>query len=153
MELIDLCADLDEKKPGERLGDWLSLYHTADVLLMSRLQNDMVDMDLRCVDEDDFRVMSWTVYSAADWYNNGVVQTPYYQLFLADAVQNINYYSLNWTENALKDLLEYPQSLLDLLVKSNQWRSKPWSAANINDRCKYHIHENGESCNNEKEKS
>lgn len=151
---LDLCDseidddDHDDDTPGW-LG-WLELYRTADLLLMTELPNQMVDHDLAYQDrKEPGGRWGWDFCWVTRWHEKNITHTPYYQLFLDDAVENLQtatIYEKDWYDRKLETMLRHPQCLADLLRKIYQWTSKSaWGKPTLDDRCKYHIHKSCET--------
>lgn len=154
-ELVEplIAAMIEDPVEGPHLvlSDWVELYRSADVLLLTNLQNQLVDLSL-IKSARNVRLF-WPFRSAIIWHEKKVAHTPYYQLCLEDGIEEMfsdgTAFNLSRFREWMKQMIDYPQLLADVLIKINEWRDKPWAPATFEDRCKYHVHEQGQTCGEE----
>lgn len=140
----ELCVDLealnDDEMDDFKWNDWISLYHHADVLLTTVLQNQMVDLDL------DYRTaagarMPWIFHNTVDWHKHNLSHTPYYQLFLDDTIFDAmegddEPIKVNELKEHARKWMDCPDLMFDVMVKMHQYRVDGLLAVNEGDRCR-----------------
>jgi len=121
------------------------LYHAADVLMITKLQNQLVDTCLAAARQ---MKRHWRLKTVRDAHTHMVMHTPVYQLILRSCVKWLVDSPTESDEFAREtvQLEGYPEAVLDLLRMTNRCLREKWSDPWVGDWCEFHIHPDGERC-------
>lgn len=148
--LVEINADespdqLPSEEPSEIDMRLVDMYKVADMLMMSDLQNTIIDT-----------VFSWMEKSECCWPWSSLIhllerelwQTCFWKLAVKSFIENAD------CEENLKfgfdiisdDLADYPEATRDLFVQLLKYRRQEWTALSRNTLCDFHIHPDGKKC-------
>lgn len=123
-------------------------YKVADQLMMTDLQNRLVDNELSLNQESK---MAFGRVGITWCWELGLTHTPYYQLVLKDCTRDMitnSVKDVHFTDQITK-LMEYPEALADIIKIAKQYGETQYHTPTIRDRCDYHIHENDMRCDSD----
>lgn len=132
----------------ERVCDIPELYHAADVLMATRLQNQLVDMQLARARQTKGHC---DLRAVRDAHVHMVTRTPLYQLIFKSCVKRLADSPTESEEFEWQtvQLGRYPGAVLDVLRMTNKHLKEKWSDPWVGDWCEFHIHPDGERCDSQ----
>lgn len=123
----------------------LFAYRAADILMMTELQNRLIDLTVSTTLRSDRLFTLSTVYELC-WQN--LVHTKLYDLVFTQAVRNYitKPPSFQKCKRYMDFFTDYPHIHVDILTSINMYLQIPWPRLKDIDVCQYHIHKHNESC-------
>lgn len=125
------------------------LYHAADVLMMTQLQNELVDTYLVHGRQSGG---AWTLTGVRSAHVYEIVNTPLYQLILKSCVRNLMKAPTESDkfDEKVAAIEQHSQAVLDVLRIINKYQHEQWSNPWKGDWCEFHIHPEGETCGSQR---
>ena len=141
------------KKIGDKgplLIDLAELYQVADLLMITQLQNQLVDTELHDARELENH---WTLAGVVSAHVHGVTHTPLYQLILKDYVKHMldEPLGVNAFRNKTAILQEHPQAAIDVLHTIHDYNRSKWAYPCNGNFCEFHVHPDGQICDSSSE--
>lgn len=131
----------DDKLPLDYLR---RAYKVADQLLMTELQNQLMDMVLA----GGYYMRHTKLTSVSMMWSLGLNHTPMYDFVLRDCIRRVN--GEPESEAALArhivHLKQVPEAMADIIVWMNKWNHAPWGEVSRSEWCSYHNHPDGKKC-------
>lgn len=129
-KIDDGCPDsIIEKTPG--------VYKLADELLLSELQNNLIDVLVRTCNEHK-RIHDLS--DACAVVKQELNHTPLYKLVLRNAVRCFDAaMSGDELRSQINRIMEYPELVTDYLIQLHEYRRTPWESVKVEESSKYHI--------------
>lgn len=121
------------------------MYRAADVLMMTKLQNRLVDANLASSRQ---KPSSWSFLGVANAHLWEITHTPLYQLILKSRTKRLvdEPRESDEFEDATDHVRPYPEAVMDVLRMTNKYLTEKWSKPCEGDWCEFHIHPDGETC-------
>lgn len=121
--------DRAKEYPNDGSKRWDSVLHAykaADVLMIDKLQNELIATEAAILLEHK---LTWKFRRLEDLYNADLCHTKYYQFVLKSVIvnmmSNLDRPSEKWEEE-IKSVEDNPRVLADLLTSTREWLRKPW---------------------------
>lgn len=128
-----------------RLTPGFTIYRSTDILMMSDLQNAVVDLMVAIAINNSLQFRLSTV---AHLLRHGLSHTKLYKLVLEQAVRD--FVNKPPEEEKCRDnaehLAKFPEAFSEVLVCINKHLRQPYPRLDQVDVCSYHIHAGGERC-------
>lgn len=121
-------------------------YKAADVLMISDLQNALIDNELRLLEG---RMECWHLKALKTKHDLGIGHTPYYQLVLRHCVRTImgcDFLDQDPTDDGLEILTACPEALKELAQLMRAYHKQPFGPIWEEDWCQFHVHPDGKRC-------
>ncbi|KAK5957780.1 hypothetical protein OHC33_000969 [Knufia fluminis] len=114
-----------------------AVYKLAHELLLSGLQNDLVDVLLQTSDEHK---ILHNLSGACSVVKQDLSHTPLYKLVLRNAVKCFAANMMGEEVGSQLDyLMKYPELVKDFLTELHAYQRKPWQSIKAEESSKYHI--------------
>lgn len=117
-------------------------YRLADYLMMTKAKNDLVDMAIAEIREAK---SSYSFVALGSLWSVDQRQTQLFNMMLRSAVQHTCYYKNPpiGLEDGFTDAIEVLKTIIKAMCEFNQ---KSWGPVWLDDKCEYHDHSDGSSC-------
>lgn len=147
-DVVPDYVSMKSRLRGPNSGFLPEVYHAADLLMMAKLQNQLVDTWLDYAKQSR---RAWALSGVGYAHAHGITHTPLYELILKSCVKRLmnKPFASNKFDENVAAIEEHPQAVLDVLRAINRYQHERWPEPYEGDWCEFHIHLEGETCDSQ----